>query len=243
VNFGAGQLPMYAVAGDFNGDGHIDLAVTNFGGGNVSILLGNRDGTFGPPNFAAGRSPEYIAMADLNGDGKLDLAVGDSSAGTVLVLFGNGDGKFKTATALSTGGANTSGIAIADFNGDGKPDIVAADSATSKVTVLLGNGKGSFQSAITSPVGNGLVSGPFALATGDLNGDGKLDVAVVASSLQDVALLPGLGNGKFGTATFLGADAAPAGIAATQLRAGKLDDLVVVDSERNLVSVLRNTAK
>jgi hypothetical protein len=46
------------------------------------------------------------------------------------------------------------------------------------------------------------------LAAGDFNGDGKTDVAVVASGLQDIALLPGLGNGHFGRETLLGADCA-----------------------------------
>jgi hypothetical protein len=68
-------------------------------------------------------------------------------------------------------------------------------------------------------------------------------VAVIAYQLQDVALLPGLGNGSFGPATLFGADALPFAIASVPLVKGKPKDLVVVNEERNLISVLQNTRK
>ena len=243
-NFGAGQSPLYVVAGDFNGDGKLDLAVTNERGNNVSILLGNGHGKFGSPtNFATGESPEFIAVGDLNGDGKLDLAVANAAEGTVSVLFGKGDGTFQSAVSLDTNGSESAGIAIADFNGDSKPDIVVANFASGSVSVFLGNGAGSFQNAISSPVVSGVASAPFTLAAGDFNGDGATDVAVISFQLQDVALLPGLGNGSFGAATLFGADALPFAIASVPVGNGKPNELLVVNEERNLVSVLRNTGK
>jgi hypothetical protein len=88
-----GTQPWALVAGDFNNDGKLDLAIVNrpnTGYGSVTLLLGNGDGTFtqasGSP-YTVGNSPVAIAAADFNGDGKLDLAVANSADGTVSILL------------------------------------------------------------------------------------------------------------------------------------------------------------
>src|SRR6266446_3050476 len=118
----AGRSPDSVAVGDFNGDGKLDLAVANFDSNDISVLLGNGDGSFQAAlTFAAGSSPVSVAVGDFNGDGKLDLAVANSGSSYPSVLLGNGDGTFQAALSFA-GRSGTSSVAVGDFNGDGKLD-------------------------------------------------------------------------------------------------------------------------
>ena len=139
------------VVGDFNGDGKVDLAVTNATDNKVSILLGNGDGAFQPQaTYNVGGQPGPIAVGDFNGDGKLDLAVGNLTGQTISVLIGNGDGTFRPQVTYSTSGVMPISIAVGDFTGDGKLDIVIADYPYSTMQIMIGNGDGTFQPGLAS---------------------------------------------------------------------------------------------
>ena len=204
TDYPVGTAPGTVAVGDFNGDGKLDIAVINTGSGDVSILVGNGDGTFQPAvNSSASGSPAFLAVGDLNGDGKLDLAVANGSANTVSVLLGNGDGTFQAPMQYSLG-ASADFVAIADFNGDGKLDLLASSGGTvGTVSILLGNGDATFQPAVITsvPASKGVVS-PF-VAVADFNGDGHLDVAAVQASTSielfggSLIVLLGKGDGTF----------------------------------------------
>jgi hypothetical protein len=172
-------------SGDFNGDGIIDLAVTNINPSRydgVKILLGKEDETFqAPVTYRVGDFPFSVAVGDFNGDGILDLAVANNldphrASGSVSVLLGNGDGTFQPQVKYHVG-RYPMAVAVGDLNGDGKPDLAVADGTGSAqkrgfVGVLLGNGDGTFQAPLKSPAGKS----PAFLAVGDLNGDGRQDL-------------------------------------------------------------------
>ena len=134
-----GQFLSGVVAADFNGDGKLDLAVTDYATNTVLILLGKGDGTFQPPiTFATGYEPEAIVAADFNNDGKLDLAIANYGGNTVTLLLGNGDGTFTQAAGSPFAvGKGPVAIAAADFNNDGKLDLAIANIMDGTVSILL----------------------------------------------------------------------------------------------------------
>jgi hypothetical protein len=174
-------------AGDFNGDGHLDLAVTDSGSNDVTILLGSGDGSFTPTaNLVTGVNPSSIAAADFNRDGRLDLAVTDSGSNDVTILLGNGDGNF-TSAASAAAGIVPASVAIGDFNGDGATDLVVANAGSSRVTILSGNGDGTFTAA-ASPAAD---TGSTSVAVADFNADGKEDIVVANSAYSSATALLG----------------------------------------------------
>jgi hypothetical protein len=212
-----GQFPNSVISADFNEDGKKDLAVANGCGsdvsvshscdGNVSVLSGNSDGTFGTAQFIAvgtGNQLQSVTSSDFDGDGNLDLAVAiryklDSDGNSIppneiAVLLGNGDGTFGVPAFF---GADTGPYSVtpADLNDDGKVDLAVANADSNNVSVLLGNGDGTFGTAQNFDVGNAATYATVA----DFNEDGKKDLAV-AAYLNGVPVLLGKGDGTFGAA-------------------------------------------
>ena len=245
VAFGGGTAavganPISVAAGDFNGDGKVDLAVANLNGGTVSILLGQGssgvgDGTFAAQTtYPAGSNPSSIAIGDFNGDGILDLAVADFGSAMVSILLGQGDGTFVTQTTPYPTGTQPISIATGDFNGDGKLDLAVANNGSNTVSILLGQGDGTFVTQTTFPVG----AGPVSIAIGDFNGDGKLDLAVANFSGATVSILLGQGDGTFLTQTTYPTGSGPRSIAIGDFNGdGKLD-LAVANQGSSTVSIL-----
>jgi hypothetical protein len=227
-NITLGSGPYAIVTADFNGDGKLDLAVsepcgndptcTNYNG-SVAIFLGNGDGTFtAAPSPAVNQYPGGLAVGDFNGDGKPDLAVLNYTGSSVTILLGNGHGEFTAAPSSPAVGGNPTAIAAGDLNGDGKLDLVVCNFEDGNVSILLGNGEGGFTAAASSTVG----SQPLKVFLGDLNGDGKLDLVVGTSFAPYVNILLGNGDGTFTEAPTPSAPAPPLGLADVN-RDGKLD--------------------
>src|ERR1700722_20334850 len=176
---------------DVNGDHKIDLLISS--GTNVAVMLGNGDGTFATPAmFDAGDDVRALAVADVNRDGALDVVTASYNTGAISVLLGHGDGSFAAPLIYPTNAASLQLVEVADFNRDGKPDL-AISSYGSPVGggIMLGNGDGSFQ----APIGLNEAS---AIAIGDMNGDGKMDL-VTGGPVFELDVLLGNGDGTFTT--------------------------------------------
>lgn len=238
--------PSSIIAADFDGDGHIDFAVSNANSNNVSVFLGNGTGGFAPapgsPFLTGGSFPNSITAADFNGNGIIDLAVLNQASNNVSVLLGNGAGSFAPApgSPFPTGGTAGTTITAADFNGDGKIDVVVSNQITDNVSVLLGNGAGSLAPAPGSPFPAG-VDVPTSITTADFNCDGKIDFAV--SGGNNVSVLLGNGTGSFVSAP--GSPFSTGGIGAVSLTAADFNDdgsidLATANFFSNNVSILIN---
>lgn len=229
------QTPRAVALADFNGDGKEDMAVsgTDADGANVvAIYFGNGDGTFNqtPERYGMASAGLAITAADVNGDGFPDLIV--TTGRRIAVLINNGDGTFQKPVYYNVGGPNNisdqpSSIAVGDFSNNGLPDIATCLTATGTIAVLINNpaDPGTF----LAPQLYTVPGNPLAITTGDFNGDGNLDLAVVGSgfNIRGISVLLGNGDGTFGPAvTYPGPYFADA-IAAGTFTSSGYEDLVV----------------
>ncbi len=227
ANYDSGGWEATSVAiADLNGDGYPDLAVSNLcqlsahcptdgaPPGEVSVLLGNGDGTFqAPVSYGSGGSwATSVAIGVLSGGGAADLVSSNFYVpeDAVGVLVGNGDGSFQAPVPYGETSAFANSVAIADVNGDGYMDLVVANmceandrscgypGANGGVAVLLGNGDGTFQGPINYSSGG---SDAISVAVADVNGDGRPDLVALNLVSSTVGVL--LNKTSYATGTVL----------------------------------------
>jgi len=205
TRYATGAAPVSVALGDFNGDGHVDLAVADYASGDVSILVGRGDGSFGVrTDLSVGGTPVSVAAGDFNADGRVDLAIGGGgsffSSGQsqpLSLLYGRGDGTFATEVRLPVG-TGASAVTVSDFNADGRKDIAVAVTGADRfysgeVEILLGRGDGGFTQPFRFLTG----ANPGFILVNDLNRDGKPDLLTVngfgqsaVSALLNQAIFP-----------------------------------------------------
>ncbi len=195
-----GSHPAGIGSGDFNGDGYRDIAVANLLSNSIAILMGNATGTFAAPSLITGLNlPFGIAVADYDEDGLLDIATSHlSSSGGVSVLKGLGNGLFGTPTFYATG-AEAYYVYAADIDDDGILDLVNSNYNSGTVTILYGRANSSGQpiGQFESPVAINLGTNVYDVAVGDVNGDGRLDLATCNLLANTVTTFLNAGSRRF----------------------------------------------
>ncbi len=246
--YATGRNTSSVTVGDLNNDNYADLVTTNAGIhsrallGNISILLGNGDGTFqAATQWEAGPHPNSAALADLNKDGNLDLTVVNHPSllqedhGSISIGFGRGDGTFKRPLPLPVTGFPYSGT-MGDLNQDGRPDLVVTTWAES-VSVFLGNRYGTFQRQEKIITNSVLPS----LAIGDLDHDGHQDLAITNKLFGgNVSVLYGRGDGTFEKAVLYGVGLHPSSVAIADLDGIGPLDIATANKISNDVTVILN---
>ncbi len=225
--------------GDFNGDGIPDLAIPTQTG-NISILLGNGDGTVtatsGSPISLPGNEVDAIT-GDFNSDGMTDIVVCNWGNNSISVLLGNGDGTFQTPVTIAGAGlGQASAVAAGDFNRDGNLDLAVTSQNGNTVTILLGNGSGGFTNSSSIATG----SQPYSVAVADFNGDGYLDLVVGNANASTVTILLGNGSGGFTAASGspVTVGAAVISVATGDLNGDGIVDVVTGNNTDSTVSIL-----
>jgi hypothetical protein len=181
ASVGMGGAASNAVAtGDFDNDGHADVAVLSTSTSAVRVRLGNGAGGFAGINtWAFSVNPRWLVVEDFDEDGRLDLAAtSDGTAKVVGVRLGIGGGSFglRTDYTVNPLGGGAHGLAAGDFDRDGDLDFLVSQRGAGLVSVMLGDGAGAFGTPTNLATSSAT---PVGVAAADFNRDGRLDLAAV----------------------------------------------------------------
>jgi hypothetical protein len=237
-----GNTPQAIVAGDFNGDGKMDVVTANnFNTSSVTVLTNTGGGGFALAftiNFSGLGLPS-VAATDVNGDGKLDLVIGQASS-PLLTIWTNAGNAVFVAAGTNNCGANVTAVAVGDFNSDGKPDllVLTRGGPTATLVLLTNNGAGGFNTASFSSA----TDRSEWLAIADINGDNKPDVIGLTSGNPNgfLTTYTNDGSGNFTAVSTVSAGQGQRAVAAGDFNGDGRVDAVCVTANGSSVVIFTN---
>jgi len=250
VDFTVGTTPYSIATGDLDGDGKADLAIANYNSSSVSVL--RNLSTPGTISFSAktdsptGSQPTSVAIADLNGDGRPDLAVSNYSSNVVSVLANNSSPGVITMSARVdfSVGTNPISVEIADLDGDLLPDLVLSNYSSNTVS-LLKNTTVSGNPVFAAKVDIATGTNPQHATIGDLDGDGKPDIAVINKTSNTLSIFKNtsaIGTISFDPKVDKTTGNSPFYISIGDINGDGKPDIAVTNSGSNSVSTFKNTS-
>jgi hypothetical protein len=224
------------IPSDLNGDGIVDLALTDQVNDHATVLINNGNGTFrAAAYFSTGSIPISLCAADFNGDGNNDIATSNVGSDNISILENNGDGTFRAAINYYAGSAPRF-IFASDLDSDYDYDLIVADEGYDSVTVFKNNGDGIFQVAARYLVG----TAPYSIFVSDFDNDGDNDMAVTNIYSNNISILMNKGNATFGEAINYGTGTYPFSIFACDFDGDSDKDLVTANNFSDDFSILKN---
>lgn len=241
THFNTGDEPVSIAADDLNDDGISDLAVANEIADDLTVSIGNGDGTFAAPiSYAAGDSPSAVAIGELSGDDQPDVAVSNRGSNSISVFTNNGDGTLTEAEnwpiAPATG---PSDVAIADLNHDARQDMVVTASGNDRIVVMLQNSGGDFD--VSKAYVTGFDLGALVVGNLNFNGEAYPEVVVTRPNADKVTVFFTHPAGALTPGATKNVGDNPAAVAIGNLSQDHHPDLAVANSGSDDVSILKGT--